>query len=206
MQSMGKNYVSTPFVWCVLLLAGCFSEQKESYGKEVATVTPVEKTLAQPAAQSPEEALKQLIEGNLRYVHGELRMQHPAPKGNRKPFAAVVTVCANAPQPGLLFDQPAGSLCLLSYGHKQAMAAGLEDAIKAGIKALVLLGHEGCNHQELPGEGTATGVWFPVVLKQALAASNSFSTAVRNGQCKVVGAGYSPATRRVHFVGQELYQ
>ena len=104
---------------------------------------------------SPEAALNELMEGNQRYVTGnmtahehDLQMLHAKTAEKQQPFAAVLS-CADSRVPvEQVFDQTIGHLfvCRLAGNvTTPEVIASLEYAAAVlGVKAIMVLGHSNC--------------------------------------------------------------
>jgi len=104
---------------------------------------------------SPEAALNELMEGNQRYVTGnltahehDLQMLHTKTAEKQQPFAAVLS-CADSRVPvELVFDQTIGHLfvCRLAGNvtTPEVMASLEYAAAILGVRAIMVLGHSNC--------------------------------------------------------------
>lgn len=104
---------------------------------------------------TPEAALKELMDGNQRYVDGrptapqhDLDILHAKAAEKQEPFAAVLS-CADSRVPvELVFDQTIGHLFVCRVAGNIAstdIIASLEyGAAVLGTKAILVLGHESC--------------------------------------------------------------
>ena len=100
------------------------------------------------------EALKQLKEGNARYVKGDLKHPHTDPqrrdelKESQHPFAVILSCADSRVVPELLFDQGLGDLFVIRVAGniaKEKVIGSIEYAIKfLNSKLIVVLGHESC--------------------------------------------------------------
>lgn len=101
-----------------------------------------------------EDALKQLKEGNKRYVKGELKHPHTDVKrrneltGSQYPFAVILSCADSRVVPELLFDQGLGDLFVIRVAGniaKDKVIGSMEYAIKfLNTKLIVVMGHESC--------------------------------------------------------------
>ena len=117
---------------------------------------------------NPDEALRQLMDGNKRYVAGAVtrphqgaaRMQEVA-KG-QKPIAMILSCADSRVPPELLFDQGLGDLFVVRVAGNIATNEGLGSleygAAVLGSRLLMVLGHEYCGAvdatmkgQDVPG-------------------------------------------------------
>jgi len=106
-------------------------------------------------AISPDEAIEKLMAGNARFVSGkldsfkeDLDLLKQANAGGQQPFAAVLG-CADSRVPvELVFDQSIGRLFVARVAGNIASSeviASLEyGAAVLGVKAIMVLGHQGC--------------------------------------------------------------
>ena len=128
--------------------------------------------LAEPV-QTPEQALKELLEGNKRFVAANLTSfeqdlailrQHNSEK--QQPFAAVLS-CADSRVPvELIFDQTIGHIFVTRVAGNvvtSEIIASLEyGAAALGTKVIVIMGHSSCgavdatiHHKTVPGQISA---------------------------------------------------
>jgi carbonic anhydrase len=127
------------------------------------------KPSALPASQTnlgPDEALNELIEGNRRYVSGnitahqhDLDVLHAKNAEKQEPFAAVLS-CADSRVPvEIVFDQTIGHVfvCRLAGNvTTPEVIASLEyAAVVLGTKAIMVLGHSKCGAVEATIKGSA---------------------------------------------------
>ena len=111
---------------------------------------------AEPSKVTPDEALKQLVEGNARFVSGHLTHAGPeqiaearsAGTKGQSPFAVIVGCSDSRVGPEIVFDQGLGDLFVVRTAGEvvDAMALGsIEYAVEHLGSALILvLGHEHC--------------------------------------------------------------
>lgn len=116
----------------------------------------------------PGEALKRLLDGNLRYVSAKAAHPNQSAEcrmriaGGQAPFAAVLGCSDSRVPPEVLFDQGLGDLFVVrTAGHvvDDAGLGSLEYAAEhLGVHLVVVLGHERCgavgaavNHAEAEG-------------------------------------------------------
>lgn len=100
------------------------------------------------------EALKQLKEGNKRYVSGDLKHPHTHPERRdelkiaQHPFAVILSCADSRVVPELLFDQGLGDLFGIRVAGnvaKDKVFGSIEYAVKfLNSKLIVVLGHESC--------------------------------------------------------------
>ncbi len=110
---------------------------------------------AQPArsAETPDAAFARLMEGNARYVSGQLNERdfsagRAARTQGQAPFAAILG-CADARvAPELAFDQPPGELFVVRVAGNFVTPDGLGSleygAAVLGTKVIMVLGHNNC--------------------------------------------------------------
>ena len=99
-------------------------------------------------------AMQRLLDGNTRFVSGQL--QHPHQDGSRrtevaagqKPFAVVIGCADSRTSPEILFDQGLGDLFVIRLAGNivdDAALGSVEFAVaQLGAKLIVVLGHEKC--------------------------------------------------------------
>jgi carbonic anhydrase len=103
---------------------------------------------------NPESSLLRLMEGNARFVKGEMRHQgesverRTALSSEQKPFAVIVSCSDSRVPPELVFDQGLGDLFVIRTAGNlvDSIALGsIEYAVKhLGVKLIVVMGHENC--------------------------------------------------------------
>lgn len=110
---------------------------------------------AQPAraAETPDAALKLLVDGNARYASNQLNERdfsagRAARTRGQAPFAAILG-CADARvAPELVFDQPPGDLFVVRVAGNFVTTDGLASleygAAVLGTKVIMVLGHTNC--------------------------------------------------------------
>jgi len=141
----------------------------------------------------PASALRQLKEGNERFVagsslHRDLPAEVAATAGGQFPFAAVVTCLDSRTSAELVFDQGLGSIfCARVAGNviNEDILGSLEFATKvAGAKLIVVVGHSACgavkgacDHVEL---GHLTGLLSKI--EPSVAAEKAQSPAEASGK------------------------
>jgi len=103
---------------------------------------------------TPEQALKLLKEGNIRFVSD--KPEHPhygicrsfEVAGGQHPFAAVVTCSDSRVPPEIIFDRGIGDLFVVRVGGNVLEPAGLGSLVYAvrhlGCSLIVVMGHENC--------------------------------------------------------------
>ncbi len=113
---------------------------------------------AQPAAaRDPDAVLARLLEGNKRFVNGQL--EHPGRKPEdfkalaegQAPLAAIVGCADSRAAPELIFDQGVGDLFVVRVAGNIVSGAGptvkgsLEFAVaELGVRLIMVLGHSQC--------------------------------------------------------------
>lgn len=107
-----------------------------------------------PAAPTPEQALERLMEGNARFVSGEMKhpnlgqeMRETLAQG-QSPFAIIVGCADSRVSPELLFDAGPGDLFVIRVAGNVVgdhAKASIEYAVAVlGSPLVVVLGHESC--------------------------------------------------------------
>jgi carbonic anhydrase len=110
---------------------------------------------AQPtrAAETPEAALKLLIDGNARYVSNQMNERdfsagRAARSRGQAPFAAILGCADSRVAPELAFDQPPGDLFVVRVAGNFLTTEGLGSlefgAAVLGTKVIMVLGHTSC--------------------------------------------------------------
>lgn len=111
--------------------------------------------LAQPArsADTADAALTRLVEGNARYVSGQLRERdfsagRAARAMGQAPFAAILACADSRVAPELAFDQGPGELFVVRVAGNFVTHEGLGSlefgAAVLGTKVIMVLGHTSC--------------------------------------------------------------
>mgnify|MGYP001088332034 CR=1 FL=1 len=108
----------------------------------------------EPNKVSADEALEKLIEGNKRFVNGELKHPHMDDvrrnmlKDGQAPFAIIVACADSRVLPDIIFDQGLGDLFVIRVAGnvaKDKVLGSIEYAIEhLGTKLVFVLGHESC--------------------------------------------------------------
>jgi carbonic anhydrase len=107
-----------------------------------------------PLPQTPDEALRRLMEGNRRFTlgtpqHNQVSQERLASlASHQRPFAAILGCSDSRVPPELVFDQGFGDLFVLRLAGN-VIAPGVFGSIQyahlhLGVNVLVVLGHEGC--------------------------------------------------------------
>jgi len=110
---------------------------------------------AQPArsAETPDAALARLMEGNARYVSGQLKERdfsanRAARAQGQAPFAAILGCADSRVAPELAFDQAPGELFIVRVAGNFVTPEGLGSlefgAAVLGTKVIMVLGHTSC--------------------------------------------------------------
>lgn len=124
---------------------------------------------------TPDEVLKELLEGNQRFVEGKLENPRRSPADFREvaegqsPVAAIVACADSRVTPEIVFDQGVGDLFVVRVagnvisGTGPSLKGSLEFAVaELGVRLIVVMGHESCGaikaaiahidaNDELPG-------------------------------------------------------
>jgi carbonic anhydrase len=123
----------------------------------LAISTPGRSDVQQPAARDPDSVLARLVEGNRRFVNGQLA--HPgrkpedfAPLAEGQAPPAIIVGCADSRvAPEIVFDQGVGELFVVRVAGNVVSGAGpfvkgsVEFAVaELGARLIVVLGHEAC--------------------------------------------------------------
>jgi carbonic anhydrase len=110
---------------------------------------------AQPAraAETPDAALKLLVDGNARYVSNQVNERdfsagRAARARGQAPFAAILGCADSRVAPELAFDQPPGDLFVVRVAGNFMTPDGLASleygAAVLGTKVIMVLGHTNC--------------------------------------------------------------
>ena len=104
-------------------------------------------------AETPDAALKLLVEGNARYASGQLRERdfsanRAARAKGQAPFAAILSCANSRVAPELAFDQAPGELFVVRVAGNFVTPDGLGSlefgAAVLGTKVIMVLGHTSC--------------------------------------------------------------
>jgi carbonic anhydrase len=120
-------------------------------------------TDSRPAPTTPDEALAELVQGNARFVNGELLQPHRELErvrqlaAKQEPYAAVLG-CADSRVPvEILFDEGFGDVFVVRVAGNLATPveiASLEYAVAVlGTKVVMVLGHDECGAVKAALEG-----------------------------------------------------
>jgi carbonic anhydrase len=127
---------------------------------------------AQPvrAAETPDAALKLLVDGNARYVSNQMtERDFSASRASRaqgqKPFAAILGCADSRVAPELAFDQAPGDLFVVRVAGNFVTTEGLASleygAAVLGTKAIMVLGHTSCGAVDATVEALQKGNTLP---------------------------------------------
>lgn len=128
--------------------------------------------LAQPerAAETPDAALKLLVEGNARYVENKLNERdfsssRAARAQGQKPFAAILGCADSRVAPELTFDRGPGELFVVRVAGNFVTPDGLGSleygAAVLGTKVIMVLGHSSCGAINATVEALQKGNTLP---------------------------------------------
>ena len=103
---------------------------------------------------TPELALQQLMEGNLRYAQGNASHPHQSPErraeliSGQQPFAVILGCSDSRIPPELIFDQGLGDVFVIRTAGEvvdNASLASIEYAVEhLDVPLVVVLGHDSC--------------------------------------------------------------
>jgi carbonic anhydrase len=121
----------------------------------IAAATAQAQAQAQPvrAAETPDAALKLLVEGNARYASNQANERdfssgRAARAQGQAPFAAILGCADSRVAPELAFDRPAGDLFVVRVAGNFMTPDGLGSleygAAVLGTKVIMVLGHTSC--------------------------------------------------------------
>lgn len=201
-------------LFSLAVLSGCVSEQEERNRdiQQPEIDYAIYNKQDMPKAATPAEAVRQLEEGNARFVHKEPRVQQAA-KGAlqaTQPFAAIVNCCAFDWDADAIFDQPEQSLLCVDVSKGvswKTICQQLEQRYQSGqLKLVVILAEEQCEHkQAVKADFTALkdipAEQYALQQEQALRnTSPLLATAEKNRQCRITSAIFNQKTGRVRFL------
>lgn len=135
-----------------------------SLGAGIAAAQPVR------SADSAEAAFNRLIEGNARYVAGQMKERdfsagRAARTQGQKPFAAILGCADSRVAPELAFDQEPGELFVVRVAGNFMTPDGLGSleygAAVLGTKVIVVLGHTSCGAVNATVEALQKGNTLP---------------------------------------------
>jgi carbonic anhydrase len=107
----------------------------------------------EPAVNTPDDALNNLMAGNARYMQGS--PIHPNQSAERQaevaqgqhPWAAILGCIDSRVPPELVFDQGLGDLFVARTAGQvidNVVLGSLEFAVEEGVKLIMVLGHQSC--------------------------------------------------------------
>ena len=107
----------------------------------------------EPAVNTPDNALSNLMTGNVRYMQGS--PIHPNQSAERQaevaqgqhPWAAILGCIDSRVPPELVFDQGLGDLFVARTAGQvidNVVLGSLEYAVEEGVKLIMVLGHQSC--------------------------------------------------------------
>lgn len=112
-------------------------------------------TLADDSAPAvtPEQAMKRLIDGNMRYrtnmpINTDYSHDRASRAFGQRPFAAIVSCADSRVAPELIFDEGPGTLFVVrvagNFINEDGLASLEFGCAVLGIQQIVVLGHSGC--------------------------------------------------------------
>ena len=127
---------------------------------------------AQPVrgAETPDAALKLLVDGNARYVSNQTKERdfsagRAARTLGQAPFAAILGCADSRVAPELAFDQPPGDLFVVRVAGNFVTTEGLgsleDGAAVLGTKVIMVLGHTSCGAVDATVEALQKGNTLP---------------------------------------------
>jgi len=107
----------------------------------------------EPAVNTPDDALNNLMAGNARYMQGS--PIHPNQSAERQaevaqgqqPWAAILGCIDSRVSPEIVFDQGLGDLFVARTAGQvidNVVVGSLEFAVEEGVKLIMVLGHQSC--------------------------------------------------------------
>lgn len=198
---MKRSKFFLPLLFLLMVLAGCFSTEKKEVPKPV-TVSSSGIDSA-PTAQTPDEALRQLLEGNSRVVHQEARwVSSSSLKGKAEPFALVINAGAGEVRPEEVFDLPKGSVPMLLWNQEKTDWKALAVCFQPNIKTVVvLLPYRSADWPDvLTGaitSNTKLARSLYDITRQLQGGCPALSRAIAQGNCRLLGAMLYPETQRL---------
>ncbi len=147
---------------------------------------------------TPDQALKQLMDGNKRYLSQKRQAPHRAFEriaevaNNQKPFAAVISCSDSRVIPEMIFDQGLGDLFVSrvagNIATAEAIASHEYGVLELGVQVVMVLGHERCgavkaalDGGEFPGSiSTLITAIQPAVDSSALKVGDRWENAVKD--------------------------
>jgi carbonic anhydrase len=136
----------------VLVIGGCRSSRQASSAIDAPAMSPV-RTKESQSAMTPQQALKELRDGNVRFVAGRPRARNlpaevRATASSQYPFAVVLS-CLDSRQPiEIVFDQGVGDIFSARVAGNvlnDDILGSMEFACKvSGAKLIAVVGHSNC--------------------------------------------------------------
>lgn len=171
------------------VLAGCSSPRASS---APADTSPSPSASPQPSPTTPAAAFARLMEGNKRWVSGNLR--HPDRDPDRRqlvsltqePFGAILSCIDSRVPPELLFDTGLGDLYVMRTGGEAVgpvVTGSVEyGPLTSGTPLVVVLGHQRCGAVKAAYESLRDGKPLPGNLQAIVDALRpAYDRAVREG-------------------------
>lgn len=157
-----------------------------------------EVAVSTPQTLTPDQALKQLMDGNKRYLSKKRQAPHRTFEriaevaNNQKPFAAVIACSDSRVIPEMIFDQGLGDLFVSrvagNIATTEAIASHEYGALELGVQVVMVLGHERCGAVkaalvggEFPGSiNTLIQAIQPAIDSSALKVGDRWENAVKD--------------------------
>ncbi|MEU8508568.1 carbonic anhydrase [Streptomyces brevispora] len=194
MDSAGQPHRRTLLAGGLVVAAGALtacSSASASLGPTAAPTTAAPTTTDVPPT-TPGAAFRRLVDGNKRWVSGDLR--HPDRDPNRRqlvaqkqePFGVVLSCIDSRVPPELLFDTGLGDLYVMRTGG-QAVGPVVVGSVEygpmtSGTPLIVVLGHQRCGAVKAAYESIRDGEPLPGNLEAiAKALRPAYEQAVREG-------------------------
>jgi carbonic anhydrase len=147
---MKKLYVLVCMISVLILIFSC-GQQKQEAGKTeksdtVTTVKPV-------VVQTPNEAIKELKDGNKRFIEGKLinteyKKEIGQTKNGQKPHSVILSCMDSRVPPEIIFDQGIGNIFVIRVAgniEDENVLGSLEYGVgHVGAKLIVVMGHRHC--------------------------------------------------------------
>jgi carbonic anhydrase len=97
----------------------------------------------------PDQALKQLLEGNQRYVHNTAKHPDQRPSAeDQHPIAGILSCADSRVPPEIIFDQGVGSIFVTRVAGNTYTSLVLESLAYAvnnlGVRLIIVMGHDQC--------------------------------------------------------------
>jgi len=191
-------------IFLFLVFAGCFSAEKRDDNKQSVVYANHESV---PAAKTPGEAVRQLMEGNARHARGESRwLQLSSSQATLvKPFVFVINATGGHVVPEEILDLPRGSLTLMNWQPGGADMKALNAGVEAGIKVvLVLLPFAVADWPDMtttatPPDSRTKHTW-QTIYRQLQASNSKLARVFAERRCELVGGMLHPLTKRLLFL------